>query len=111
MLCKLIGRFVVGETKIGPFILTVAGAKLDLTGKTVELVLRDNAGSIVDTTDKVLVDADQTANTGHLYWTPATDDVSHEKSPYLLHVKVTTGDDPPLFFPSGPAYRLEADRA
>jgi hypothetical protein len=111
MLCRLIGRFVVGETKIGPFILTVAGAKLDLTGKTVELVLRDNTGAIVDTAAKVLVDADQAANTGHLYWTPADGDVDDTRSPYLLHVKVTIGDDPPLFFPSGPAYRLEADRA
>jgi hypothetical protein len=94
--------------EIGPFTPKADDVAVDLTGLTVELILRSKTGALVETTSDARVDDDPT--TGKVYWTPDAADLSAAQSPYTLRWKVTD-DSGVVFFPNGRADELVVHRA
>jgi hypothetical protein len=95
--------------EIGPFTLKADDVAVDLTGLTVELIIRSKNGALVETTSDARVDDDPT--TGQVYWTPDAADLSYADSPYAIRWKVTDGDGNVVFFPSGAADHIKVYRA
>lgn len=87
--------------ELGPFTLKADGTAIDLTGLTVELVLKGRDGVAVTTTGNTRVDDDET--TGQVYYQPDADDLTNVGSPYTVHWKVTDGAGDVVFFPNGAA--------
>lgn len=74
----------------------------DLTGLTVELVLKDKSGTAVTTTGDVAI---VTAASGKVKYTPDSTDLLASGSPYTARFKVTYGDSSIRYFPQGAAMR------
>lgn len=89
---------------LGPFTLRIDGDPLDLTGFTVELVLHDCRGALVNVLGNVTVDADPT--TGQVFYTPDAADLNATDSPYTMRWRVTDGANAIIFFPNGAADTL-----
>lgn len=90
--------------ELGPFTLKADGVAVDLTGLTVELVLKDRNGTAVTTTGDTRVHG--TPTTGQVYYRPDEDDMTNALSPYTVHWKVTDGSGYSVFFPNGAADTL-----
>lgn len=75
-------------------------AAIDGTGLTVTMVLRDRTGAVVPVSGKVdwLVQA-----SGTVRYSPTTDDLKAERSPYAARFKVTDSSSKDAFYPNGKA--------
>ncbi len=73
-------------------------AAVDLSGLTVELVLKDKTGTAVTTTGDVAI---VTAASGTVKYTPDSTDLASASSPYTARFKVTYGDGSIRFYPQG----------
>ena len=92
-------ELVEGWTEVVDFQLKSDGVVVNLTGGTVELVLKGNDGLAVDTAgNTAILDA---AN-GKVRYTPDAADLTAAKSPYSARWKVTLSAKV-SFFPSGGA--------
>ena len=95
-------------SKIGPFLISLNGAALNLTGLTVTMVLRRASGQAVTPGGAIEV-LDQTvlANRGKVNYTPVAADFAWEPllytvhQPYELHWKIVDGAGKVAFSPSG----------
>lgn len=87
--------------EIGPFTLKADGTAVDLTGMTVELVLKDRSGTAVTTSGDTRVHG--TPTTGQVYYQPDAADMTSAASPYSVHWKVTDGSGYVVFFPNSAA--------
>lgn len=92
---------VEGWTKAEPLRLYDNGTPTDLTGKTVTHEIHDNAGGVVAGV-VVTADADQVANPGRVWLTPAAG-MTNALSPFSLHFVVTDGAGTVVKYPNGPA--------
>lgn len=77
-------------------------AAVDLTGLTVDLVLKDRTGTTVTTTGDAIV---VTAASGLVKYTPDNTDLVASATPHTARFKVTYGDGSIRYFPQGPAMR------
>lgn len=93
--------------EIGPFTLRGNGAPVNLSGMDVSLIIRSvKTGALITTTDRTRVDADQTTNTGHVFYTPEEADFAERAtlgSYYTFRWKVIDGAGDIVFFPNGEA--------
>lgn len=94
--------------ELGPFTLKADGAAVNLTGLTIEPILKDKNG------DQVTIEASQyridgTPTTGKVYFTPATGDLLNSLQPYKLRWKVTDGSDV-VYFPNAAADTINVHR-
>lgn len=90
--------WVEGETAPRDFILQEDGAAFNLTGLTVELVLKDKNGSAVDMTGDVSV---PTPAAGLVRVTPDSTDLTLARSGMFARFKVTDGAGGIGYFPRG----------
>jgi len=104
----LLTTVVEGWTgRLGPFTLRVGGAPLPLTGFTVQAIVRRYDGTQAPAGGAVVVDPDQIANTGQVYYDPGPQDFVWSTvrgpvmQPHTLHWKVTDGSGHVVFFPNG----------
>lgn len=89
-------KIAEGSTEDVDFQLLVDGAVQDLTGATIELILNDYNGFVIDTSgDTSLVDGP----TGKVRYSPDAADLVSTKSPYSARWKITKGGKV-SFFPS-----------
>jgi hypothetical protein len=86
-------------------LLVADSTPIDLTGLTVELVLVDRFGVAVDTSGKTQILNPATA--GKVRFNPGANDLSHTRSPYANHWKVTDAGGKVVFFPNDKADRLD----
>lgn len=97
--------------ELGPFVLTVDGQALDLTGMAVTLLARGlTQATYVDAVGDVRVDADQVTKKGHVYWKPDAADLPYVQSPYAARFKVVDGLGDVLFVPNGEPRRIVVHR-
>lgn len=92
-----------GWTKeLGPFTIRLNGAPLDLTGLTVELMLRPLLTETYSTTaGEVRVDTDQVGmGKGQVYWKPDAADIKRAYSPYSVRWKLTDGQGNSIYVPN-----------
>ena len=87
--------------ELGPFTLKADGTAVDLTGMTVELILKDRSGTVVTTSGDTRVHG--TPTTGQVYYQPDAADMTSAASPYSVHWKVTDGSGYVVFFPNSAA--------
>jgi hypothetical protein len=87
--------------ELGPFTLKADGTAVDLTGMTVELILKDLSGTVVTTSGDTRVHG--TPTTGQVYYQPDAADMTSAASPYSVHWKVTDGSGYVVFFPNSAA--------
>jgi len=92
---------VEGWTKAEPLRLNDDGVPVDLTGKTVALEIHDKDGGAVAGVS-VAKDADQVANPGLVWLTPAAS-LTNAASPFSIHVAVTDGAGKVVKYPQGAA--------
>lgn len=90
---------------IGPFTLRLNGNPVDLTGLTVTLKLRRNAGEVT-AGGTVTPNPDQTAHRGEVTYKPVASDfvLSSPKLPmetFHVHWQVVDGSGDAVFFPNG----------
>jgi hypothetical protein len=81
-----------------PFTLKADGTAVNLTGMTVTMVLKDNAGNDVTTTGDVVI---TTAASGLVTYTPDATDLLASGSPYTVRFQVVDGSSQTVFFPNG----------
>lgn len=98
---------------LSPFVLKVqqpsdpAPVPIDLTGFTVQLVLRRASGVLVNVQGTVTPDPDQGARPGQVAFSPAASDFVYETTEYAnpqmyeTKWKVTDGNGKVVFFPNG----------
>lgn len=110
MAARKLVDIVEGWTQeLEPFRLWSDGAPVDLTGLTVDLVVKDKDGTDVPITrSKVRVDSDQTwdavtetGGRGKIYLTPTDGPFTNALSPYTIRAKVTDGSGKIAFWPNG----------
>lgn len=90
------------SAELGPFTLLLGnGQAADLSGKTVELCLRDKTRTIVEAAAEVRIDDDPVS--GRVYVTPGSSDFANARSPYWVHFKVMDGSGRSEFFPHAAA--------
>ena len=87
-----------GRTGAVPFQLLENGVAKDLTGATVELLLKKRDGTLVDTAGDVSVT--NTAS-GLVSYSPDATDLTYADAPYTGRFKVTDGGGKVFFFPEG----------
>jgi hypothetical protein len=90
-------HLIHGQTGGEDFFLKDDGVAVDLTNKTVTLVLKDRNGNLIAHAGTVAVVSPATA--GRVKFTPAAADLDSTKSPYLARFKVTSGSEF-WFYPS-----------
>ncbi len=95
----LIDTIVEGETiERGPYTLKSDDVPFDLTGYTVELVIRPFRGTDYSDTDgEVRVPA---GTGGTVYFTPDASDFLARESPYSIRWRVTDSQDTIVYFPN-----------
>ena len=89
-MAEVLTEIVEGWTGALPFTLDADGAPIDLTGLTVQIVLRDCHGTLLlDSSSGVAV----TSNTGGAvtYTAHSTGTFVRTKTPYLVRFRVTDG--------------------
>lgn len=89
---------VEGWTGNIDFTLLADGTAANLTGCSLELILRDRAGSQIDTSSDASI---QVAASGTVRYTPDSTDLAAAGSPYSARWKVTDGSAKVTYFPSG----------
>ena len=97
--------------ELDPFRLWVDDQPLDLTGMTVDLILKDSTGAPVAIDDaQIRKDSDQTWNPatqaggrGQVYFGPTAGQLLNAKSPYTMHWKVTDGAGKVAYWPNSGA--------
>lgn len=94
----MIVEWVEGETAPRDFDLTVDDAPFDLTGYTVELVVKDKAGAAVDMAGDVSI---PTPSAGRVRVTPDAADMTLAKSMLSARFKLTDGGGGIGYFPRG----------
>lgn len=72
---------------------------VDVSGLTVDLVLKDKTGTLVTTTGDVAI---VSGPAGTVKYTPDSTDLDAALSPYSAKFKVTFGDGSIRFYPQGP---------
>lgn len=98
--------------ELGPFNLKVDGASLDLTGLTIDVILRTGKGVFVSVSSgQIRMDPDQVAHKGDVYFTPTTNTFANSSSPYSMHWKLTDGASAVVFFPNGEADQVGVTKA
>ncbi|HEV8639640.1 MAG TPA: hypothetical protein VGV13_00900 [Methylomirabilota bacterium] len=92
------GRVEVVHARTAPmdFQLRADGTALDLSGKTLALLLKDRNGASISVTTSIVTSA-----SGVVRYSPAASDLEAEKSPYSAHWKVTDSTGKDLFCPNG----------
>ncbi len=89
--------------ELGPFTLLANLVPVDLTGRTVKLMMRSSADiAFTEVTGDVRVDLDQVLNRGEVYYKPDASDFTALYSPYYLkwEVEDSTGV---VYFPNADA--------
>lgn len=89
---------VAGQTAPIDYQLTADGAAFDLTGCTVTLLARTQAGATVTFTGTVaLLDEDQ----GKVRFSPAANDLVESAVQYFVRFRIVRADSKIDFFPTG----------
>ncbi len=88
-------------------LVTSSGA-FDVTGGTVDLVLRDKDGQQVTTSSNVQI---FTASQGVIRFNPDAGDLQARRAPYSARYRVTDAVSKVAYFPSGKPDRWEVYRA
>jgi hypothetical protein len=91
-------EIVAGWSGALPFTLKADAVAVDLTGLTVTGVVHDRYGADVLTSGKVSVTG---TTSGAVSWTPASSDLSAQKSPYSVRFKVVDGTSAAVYFANG----------
>jgi len=94
--------------ELGPFVLRADGTPITLTGLTVTLLLRGH-GDADETAipgGQIRVAADQSADPGEVYYTPADGDLVNASSPYTIRWRITDSNGDHAYVPNGPADTL-----
>lgn len=86
--------------ELGPFTLRADGVPVNLTGLTVELLIRpwNRQGRFSETDGDVRVVA---GTGGQVYYAPDASDFSAAEGPYEMRWRVTDSDGFVVFFPNG----------
>jgi hypothetical protein len=102
---------VEGWTGALPFTLAADGTALDLTGMTVEIVLKDNTGTIVKDTSSGISVTGTTA--GLLEYSPSSssgDLFLSTKTPYRVRFRVTDAQSKKIYFPNDEEELIEVNQ-
>jgi hypothetical protein len=104
-------RIDVTEGWTGPldFALMADGAPLNLSGLTIELVLRDRDDALITTTGWAATFGAPTE--GRVRVSPTADALVHAVTPHRAHFKITDGGGKVVFFPGGDADYWVVNRA
>lgn len=94
----MVVELVEGWTGPLEFQLLADGTAQDLTGMTVELILKDSEGTAITTTGDITVTG---AATGEVTYAPDSADLAAAASPLASRFKVTDGSGKVVYFPSG----------
>lgn len=96
-----------GWTKrIGPLTLRNNGAAIDLTGMTIQLIMRGrNDVEILIPTSRVEKEPQTGATLGQVFWQPIPGDTVGKAiySPYTFRWEVVDGNGKQVYFPNGAA--------
>lgn len=91
-------EIVEGWTAALPFTLDADDVPIDLTGMTVQIVLRDNRGNTIkDTSSGITVTG---TTSGQLEYAPSSVDFLAAKSPYRVRFRVTDALSKRAYWPS-----------
>lgn len=95
-----------------PFTLKADGVGVDLTGLTIQIVLRANDGTIVKETSAGIALSTSASTAGELTYAPATssgDLFVASKTPYRVRFKVTDALTKTVFFPNDESDLIEVN--
>lgn len=101
---------------LGPFTILADGVAVDLTGMTVEIVIRRPSGALVTPLGTLTPDPDQVTNRGQVTYFPLATDFTwttggQVHQPYRLHFRVTDSLSKVAYFPNGDADEIAVYRA